>query len=133
MGLFSGIFKRKPGGTMFGNLLRGVAHQASGGVLGNGVMMISQEDAGKRDNAGIQPNVNPYLQQATGAFLHGGATGLNNLNQTGTNASNTYGGTFASNAQAGGIKSVAMQYGKYLVIIAGVLVFFFMLKKIIKK
>lgn len=44
-----GLFKRKPGGTLIGNLLRGVAKNATGGALGNGAMMISQEDADRRD------------------------------------------------------------------------------------
>lgn len=44
-----GLFKRKPGGTFFGNLLRKTAGAATGGILGNGAMMISQEDADKRD------------------------------------------------------------------------------------
>ena len=35
-----GIFKRKPGGTFFGNLIRKTASQLSGGVLGNGAMML---------------------------------------------------------------------------------------------
>jgi hypothetical protein len=49
MGFLKGLFKRKPGGTLVGNLLRGVAKGASGGILGNGGMMISQFDADKRD------------------------------------------------------------------------------------
>lgn len=49
MSFFKNLFKRKPGGTFFGNLLRGVANKATGGLLGNGAMMISQEDADKRD------------------------------------------------------------------------------------
>lgn len=43
------LFKRKPGGTFVGNLLRGAANKASGGVLGNGAMMITQEQADIRD------------------------------------------------------------------------------------
>jgi len=36
MGFFSNIFKRKRGGTFFGNLLRGGASALSGGLLGQG-------------------------------------------------------------------------------------------------
>lgn len=31
-----GLFKKKPGGTVVGNLLRGIANKATGGILGNG-------------------------------------------------------------------------------------------------
>lgn len=36
MGFLSGIFKKKKGGTFFGNLIRGVASTATGGILGSG-------------------------------------------------------------------------------------------------
>lgn len=36
MGFFKNIFKRKKGGTFFGNLIRGVASTATGGLLGTG-------------------------------------------------------------------------------------------------
>lgn len=59
MAFLGGLFNRKPGGTFFGNLIRGVAKTAVGvvpgvggalsNVIGNGAMMISQEDADKRD------------------------------------------------------------------------------------
>jgi hypothetical protein len=49
-----GLFKRKPGGTVFGNALRGIVKAAAGAVpfigpslsqaVGNGAMMISQEE-----------------------------------------------------------------------------------------
>nr|WP_199158751.1 hypothetical protein [Pedobacter sp. ASV2] len=35
-----GLFSKKPGGTFFGNLLRGVASKASGGLLGTGANRI---------------------------------------------------------------------------------------------
>lgn len=35
-----GLFSKKPGGTFFGNLLRGVANKATGGILGNGLNKI---------------------------------------------------------------------------------------------
>jgi hypothetical protein len=49
MAFLGGLFKRKPGGTMLGNLIRGAANKASGGVLGNGSMMITQDQADLRD------------------------------------------------------------------------------------
>ena len=36
MGFFKKLFKRKKGGTFFGNLLRGVSSTATGGILGSG-------------------------------------------------------------------------------------------------
>ncbi|RQO68511.1 hypothetical protein DBR40_19920 [Pedobacter sp. KBW01] len=35
-----GLFSKKPGGTFFGNLLRGVANKATGGLLGTGANRI---------------------------------------------------------------------------------------------
>ena len=35
-----GLFSKKPGGTFFGNLLRGVASKASGGLIGTGANRI---------------------------------------------------------------------------------------------
>lgn len=49
MSFLGNLFKRKPGGTVIGNLLRTTAKTMTGGFLGNGTMMISQEDADKRD------------------------------------------------------------------------------------
>lgn len=43
MGLFKNLFKRKKGGTLVGNLIRGVANSATGGILGNGSMLIKDE------------------------------------------------------------------------------------------
>lgn len=48
MGFLSNIFKKKPGGTVVGNLIRGVVNKASSGVLGTGAGMISQKDYDKR-------------------------------------------------------------------------------------
>lgn len=51
-GLFARIFKRKPGGTMVGNLIRSVAKGYTGGLLGNGAMKLQEgetiEDANAR-------------------------------------------------------------------------------------
>ena len=43
MGFLGGLFKKKAGGTMVGNLLRGVANKATNGILGNGAGIINQE------------------------------------------------------------------------------------------
>lgn len=40
MGFIKKLFKRKPGGTFAGNLIRGVANNLSGGALGNGYFKI---------------------------------------------------------------------------------------------
>ena len=80
------IFKRKPGGTMVGNLFRKAAGMATQGILGNGNMMISQTDSDKRDlsDADFEQKYNAkksdvksdgsvmkYLQEAAGAALAG--------------------------------------------------------------
>lgn len=38
------IFKRKPGGTFVGNLIRGAVQKYTGGALGNGALKISQDE-----------------------------------------------------------------------------------------
>lgn len=38
--MFKNLFKKKPGGTFFGNMIRVAANKASNGVLGNGANMI---------------------------------------------------------------------------------------------
>lgn len=43
MGFFKKLFKRKKGGTFFGNLLRKGANVASGGILGNGAGLANWE------------------------------------------------------------------------------------------
>lgn len=43
MGFFKKLFKRKKGGTFFGNLLRGVAGKATGGILGSGAGLARWE------------------------------------------------------------------------------------------
>lgn len=41
-----GIFKSKPGGTFFGNLIRTTSNKFSGGILGNGAMLKAPDAAG---------------------------------------------------------------------------------------
>jgi hypothetical protein len=43
---FKDLFKRKPGGTKVGNLFRGIANKASGGVLGNGLLKVDENGNG---------------------------------------------------------------------------------------
>lgn len=40
MSFLKNLFKKKPGGTVFGNLLRAASNKATGGILGNGANMI---------------------------------------------------------------------------------------------
>ena len=47
-----GLFSKKPGGTFFGNLLRGVASAATGGILGSGANRI--EIGQTKTNAQLQ-------------------------------------------------------------------------------
>lgn len=42
MGLFKSLFGKKPGGSIVGNLLRGAANKATGGILGNGVALAAR-------------------------------------------------------------------------------------------
>ena len=43
MGFFKKLFKRKKGGTFFGNLLRKASSVATGGILGSGVGLAAWE------------------------------------------------------------------------------------------
>lgn len=43
MGFFKNLFKKKKGGTFVGNLIRGVASTATGGLLGNGAQLRQWE------------------------------------------------------------------------------------------
>lgn len=40
-----GLFKKKPGGTFFGNLIRTAASKASGGFLGTGANMLPADSS----------------------------------------------------------------------------------------
>lgn len=48
-----GIFKTKPGGTFFGNLIRTTSNKFSGGILGNGAMIKAPDAAGITQAAAI--------------------------------------------------------------------------------
>lgn len=43
MGFFKKIFKKKKGGTFFGNLIRGASSAATGGILGSGADLAKWE------------------------------------------------------------------------------------------
>lgn len=47
MGFLTGLFKKKVGGTVVGNLLRGVVNTASKGLLGTGAGILTQEQSDK--------------------------------------------------------------------------------------
>jgi len=42
MGLFSNLFKKSSGGSIFGNFLRGASNKLTGGVLGNGAALAAR-------------------------------------------------------------------------------------------
>lgn len=62
------LFKAKPGGTMFGNLLRATASKATNGVLGNGAAMITQKDFDKKTLADVE-YYNRYAETKNGVVL----------------------------------------------------------------
>ena len=143
MGLFGDIFKRKPGGTFVGNLLRGGAKAVAnvfvpggGALVGNGAMMITQEDADKRDltdaqfiakygltKAGLPPQ-NGALKETFGAALNGAINGVNNLNNAGLSPT----GTITS----GAVKSDLMNWGKIIGLVLLAIGGIFLIKKLLK-
>lgn len=68
MGFLSNVFKKKPGGTMLGNLVRGAANKATGGVLGNGAGIISQEDFDKTTLSDVE-FYNRYAKTKNGVVM----------------------------------------------------------------
>lgn len=50
MSFFKDLFKRKPGGTFVGNLIRGVANKASYGLLGNGLFKLKEGESPDESN-----------------------------------------------------------------------------------
>jgi len=60
MSFLKDLFKRKPGGTPLGNTVRGVLNKATGGILGNGLLMKKSDD---------EPMITDNLQQAAGAAM----------------------------------------------------------------
>lgn len=134
-----GLFSRKVGGTLFGNILRGAASGATGGILGQGAMKITQEEADRRDmsdaqylsvygvnKSGVNPSVLPYLQQVGGAILAGGATGIMGLNNAGVNSSSSQNtntnSSWNNGLNQGATNSLMGQYLKYIVPVISVVV-----------
>lgn len=71
MSFFDDIFgKSLPGGTPAGNLLRKVSRDISGGVLGNGAMLISQVDYDQQ-NLSDADYVAKYGKTKTGVTVEG--------------------------------------------------------------
>ncbi len=75
MGFFKNIFKKKKGGTLFGNLIRGVANKASGGVLGNGEQLAKweAEQAQKEQEAMVQQQILNSTAYKAGSVIGAGA------------------------------------------------------------
>lgn len=75
---FLNVFKRKPGGTLLGNVLRGFVKKIPvvGAFMGDGAMLISQQDADKRDSKGsdfVPAVLNDAGKSAVGATIAGAA------------------------------------------------------------
>ena len=79
MGFFKKLFKKKRGGSFVGNLIRGVASNATGGILGSGAGLAKWEakQDQKEYDAALQKAVNEKLQQ-NAAFIKGQQTAQNN-------------------------------------------------------
>ena len=66
MSFLSNIFKKKPGGTALGNIIRGVVSHATFGLAGNGKNMIPAEGdtpaigAGDLSGTVVQPTTGPF-------------------------------------------------------------------------
>lgn len=54
---FKDLFKRKEGGTVVGNLLRGALNNVSGGLLGNGVFMLKDGQTEEQNQKQIEQAV----------------------------------------------------------------------------
>lgn len=67
---FKALFKRKPGGTFLGNLVRKAASQATGGVLGKGSLKISQNEYDLK-NLNDQDFTQKYGKNKTGSITTG--------------------------------------------------------------
>lgn len=79
MGFFKNLFKRKEGGTVVGNLLRGGASAATGGILGSGAGLRKWEqeqqiERQKEINKGYQIGQDLVNKVAVPAMGAGNAT-----------------------------------------------------------
>lgn len=113
------LFKRKPGGTVLGNLVRGAVRTATGGILGNGALMISKEqyDAKNRGENVSNEREKQYLMESTGAALNG----INNKDKV---------NTIVDKIKQGGVKSIAYVVGGIIAIVG---VIFLARKMFVKK
>ena len=61
------ILKRKVGGTVVGNMARAVLSQATGGILGQGQLMLKQDQTPEENNAIAQEQIIEQLGAASAA------------------------------------------------------------------
>lgn len=125
-----GFFSRKPGGTFFGNLVRGFAKNASGGLLGGGGMMISQQDYdSKNQNKNFSPAIlSDAAKQQIGAAALAAATAVSpsaGLSLVGTGVANS-----VAPYSLGAVKSAAEKYGMMAAAFAAIgTIFYLIIKK----
>lgn len=86
MGFFKKLFKKKENGTFFGNLLRGAANKATGGLLGNGVALQAWQ--AKQDQKLLEQQQADYIKQQQAQQIGGlvGSTLQPHFNQASTNS-----------------------------------------------
>lgn len=138
MGLFKSIFRRKPGGTMLGNIFRGVAKAIpiAGPLLGNGGMMITAEQAAERaakEAAGQTANL-PILNDAAKAQIGAGVAGAYESIVALGQPQGVYNpANPLAPYQAGAKDSIVKKYGIVAGIVAGALVLVLVIVKMFKK
>jgi hypothetical protein len=136
MSKFQDLFKRKPGGTTVGNLLRAGSKiglnaiaPGAGALVGNGAMMITDSDAQGRDNgsitdAQVAKTMGKQMNEAYGAGIGAAAmvTQENNV------------GGFTTNSKKAGIQAYFQNNWKMLAGIgAGFIGLYLIYKKMYKK
>lgn len=102
--IFTSLFGRKVGGTAVGNLIRNAASAATGGVLGQGNMLITQEEYDRKhltdseyfikystQKPDAKVTVMPYLVNTVGAVAAGALENIKGLNAAGITTSNPVG------------------------------------------
>lgn len=100
MSFFSNLFKRKPGGTVVGNLLRTVGNAIAPGVLGTGAMMIKPDETPAQSDA--------RLAQGLGAGVVAAVNQANNPAPVYSGASTLQ--EFAQQAQTGAVDQLWQKY-----------------------
>jgi hypothetical protein len=63
------LFKKKPGGTFLGNLLRTTVNKASGGVMGTGANMLPLSPVAVASNANNLATAQAQVNATTGALV----------------------------------------------------------------